>query len=945
MTDHEHDHGPHMTPAAGTAPGLDKPGASDKAKSGIPFMITESMKARLRQLGHDDAAISVMTPEAAHRILGNGHDQSSETDNPRLKAALNIAAQGMFVFPVTLGQKKSEKSKKYSGVRWGMTRDPAQIRRDFHQFPNANVGIATGSVSGFFILEADTVEGHGKDGIASLRALEAEHGTLPATRMAISPSGSIHYYYRNPEGVTIINSSDKLALGVDSRGENGIVLAPPSVRPAKGDKPEGVYRWLNKLPIADAPYWLIERLVKIKVEHIPSGSDPQDDPAKIAAAFEVIPNPDLGWDDWNNRAMALWRATGGSEQGLIILDRWSQKSIKYDPNEVFNSWNRITGCPPTEYTVASVYGWADEVSSDWREKYDQACDEEARLSGEFDDDDENDPDEIKTSSTGKRTRLIIVSDSDHMSRARRFQRIRRPHLVRYRADFMDFVGGAYRVFDDDAIKSETWRFLEKVKARRRVDRTKNAPLETVPFRPNRNSVGETLAALEAVAHLDPDLEVPCWLNGRSDLPPKELIAFPNGILDLRDNKLHPLDPNYFTIAALGFNYVAAAPTPHEWLTFLDQIFHSGNDPEQRKDKEDQIAMLQEVIGLLMTCDTSQEKAFLFLGPKRSGKGTILAMIRRLLASTSVIGPSLQSLATPFGLTPMIGKQLAIIDDLRVTPKDQNLLIENVLKITGRGFFTIDRKYKSAWSGSLLVKLILISNLMPRLGDDSAAIASRFITLITRQSFYGREDPRLFEDKLLPELLGIFHWALQGLQRLRERGYFIETDASKDARDRLGNLGSPARAFLAEHCVLGPDQRVSKDVLYDLWRDYSKDNTTLPGTIEAFSEKLYAAGNGLIGHGRPRDESGKQFNVYTGIRLQTDEELPPAKTLVRRIIREDDKAIYIDSLCTAGEVRLLKSEITMTKTNTEAYEILIPGWWVKRKKLENAQRDDEPDIPF
>lgn len=111
----------------------------------------------------------------------------------------------------------------------------------------------------------------------------------------------------------------------------------------------------------------------------------------------------------------------------------------------------------------------------------------------------------------------------------------------------------------------------------------------------------------------------------------------------------------------------------------------------------------------------------------------------------------------------------------------------------------------------------------KLGDDSAAIASCFITLITRQSFYGREDPRLFEDKLLPELLGIFHWALEGLKRLRERGHFIETEASEDARNRLSNLGSLTRAFIAEQCELGPDQQVLKDVLFDAWRDYNKAN--------------------------------------------------------------------------------------------------------------------------
>ena len=418
---------------------------------------------------------------------------------------------------------------------------------------------------------------------------------------------------------------------------------------------------------------------------------------------------------------------------------------------------------------------------------------------------------------------IILSDKNHVSRARKMRRIHRPNLQHYRDDFMDFDSGAYHVVADGVINAETWTFLDKAKAKRRDGRGKDAVLEIVPFQPNQKSVSETIAALKAVAHLNPKLEPPCWLNSQSDLPASVLIAFPNGLLDLRDKTLHPLDANFFTTAALGFDYVAHAPKPIRWLKFLDEIF-AGDD------KDEQIAAIQEMFGYMMIPDTSLEKAFLLIGPKRSGKGTILAMLRKLLGTGSTAGPSLKSLSTNFGLAPLIGKQLAIIDDLRVgAPKDQDVLIENILKITGRGFFTIDRKFKSAWEGMLLLKLLLVSNLLPKLGDDSAALASRFISFETRVSFYGRENPTLFEAKLVPELAGIFHWALDGLQRLRERRHFKETTVSKDARERLANLGSLTRAFINERCVLqvkdaeGKDVYVEKRELYDKWVEYAKEN--------------------------------------------------------------------------------------------------------------------------
>jgi hypothetical protein len=183
----------------------------------------------------------------------------------------------------------------------------------------------------------------------------------------------------------------------------------------------------------------------------------------------------------------------------------------------------------------------------------------------------------------------IVSGKDHVARARRMCNLRRPHMLHYRDDFMDFDAGAYRVVDDGVITADTWVFLDKARASRMVGRGKDAKQEIVPFQPDRNSVGETLAALKAVAHLNPDTETPCWLNGRDDLSVDALIAFPNGLLDLRSNILHPVDPNFFTIAALGFDYVAAAPKPTNWLNFLDEIF-AGDD------KDEQIAALQEIFG-------------------------------------------------------------------------------------------------------------------------------------------------------------------------------------------------------------------------------------------------------------------------------------------------------------------------------------------------------------
>ena len=175
-------------------------------------------------------------------------------DNPILAAALAYVDRGWHVFPADLsdGQKKSHKSAKRSnGANWGMTRDPDEIRRDFSKPGRDAIGIPTGAINGVFVVETDTVEGHDVDGLAALKQLEAEHGALPDTLMAESPTGSIHRYFQHP-GINIKSSAGRLGPGIDVKGDGGMVIAPPSLRPGKGE-----YRWLNDAPIAAAPVWLI----------------------------------------------------------------------------------------------------------------------------------------------------------------------------------------------------------------------------------------------------------------------------------------------------------------------------------------------------------------------------------------------------------------------------------------------------------------------------------------------------------------------------------------------------------------------------------------------------------------------------------------------------------------------------------------------------------------
>lgn len=76
---------------------------------------------------------------------------------------------------------------------------------------------------------------------------------------------------------------------------------------------------------------------------IPRSSDPTAPMVLVEAAMAAIPNAkaEVHYDDWVKFGYAVYRATGGGEDGYRIWDVWSQKSDKYNADEQQSAWGRI----------------------------------------------------------------------------------------------------------------------------------------------------------------------------------------------------------------------------------------------------------------------------------------------------------------------------------------------------------------------------------------------------------------------------------------------------------------------------------------------------------------------------------------------------------------------------------------------------------------------------
>jgi hypothetical protein len=121
----------------------------------------------------------------------------------------------------------------------------------WNRWPQANVGIVTGAASGLWVLDLD-----GHDGIDSFAALERENEVIISKLSVRTGGGGLHIYFPWPSTGNIRNSVKLHGMKIDTRGEGGYVVAPPSIHES-GD----LYTWTvppGNMALVAAPRWLVD---------------------------------------------------------------------------------------------------------------------------------------------------------------------------------------------------------------------------------------------------------------------------------------------------------------------------------------------------------------------------------------------------------------------------------------------------------------------------------------------------------------------------------------------------------------------------------------------------------------------------------------------------------------------------------------------------------------
>jgi len=140
-----------------------------------------------------------------------------------LEAALRYAEMGYPVFPCVPGGKAPMTPHGFQNA----TTDAAQIEAWWAKHPDANIAMST---EGLLVIDVDGAE-NSWPGDPD-KALDLARGPV-----SLTPRGGRHYIFRQPAGQVWGNTTGRIAPKVDTRGNGGYIVLPPSVVDGKP------YRW------------------------------------------------------------------------------------------------------------------------------------------------------------------------------------------------------------------------------------------------------------------------------------------------------------------------------------------------------------------------------------------------------------------------------------------------------------------------------------------------------------------------------------------------------------------------------------------------------------------------------------------------------------------------------------------------------------------------------
>ncbi|MHA1868695.1 MAG: DNA primase family protein [Candidatus Heimdallarchaeaceae archaeon] len=307
-----------------------------------------------------------------------------------------------------------------------------------------------------------------------------------------------------------------------------------------------------------------------------------------------------------------------------------------------------------------------------------------------------------------------------------------------------------------------------------------------------------------------------------------LICLENGVLDLKNMKLMPHNPDYRFMSKIPVFYKPEAKYG-KIEQFMEEVLY-GED----------VKVMQEWFGYNIYRRYPIKKAVILRGPTDSGKTQILNILKQFIGKDNISGKSLHKIAEgKWQIVKLYNKNSNICDEL--SSKDVND-VETFKAITGGSPVDAEYKFGDSFQFVNYAKLTFAANKIPFVDVDAEddAYFNRWIIFDCENTFEkGSPNTKLEiwrELTTKKELSGILNWAIIGLKRLLKNGKFSYEKTTEEIKLIMLKENS-VFSFVNECCDCVMGEWISKKELHKEYMDYCKLNNKGAVPIKSFGKEL------------------------------------------------------------------------------------------------------------
>ena len=330
-----------------------------------------------------------------------------------------------------------------------------------------------------------------------------------------------------------------------------------------------------------------------------------------------------------------------------------------------------------------------------------------------------------------------------------------------------------------------------------------------------------------------------------------LVNVRNGLLDIRDMSFNEHTPSYLSTVQLNVEYNPQVDCP-QFKKFLNEVLDCKLIP-----------LVQEIVGYLLTTNTASQKAFVFWGPARTGKSTLLWVVEYLLlGKKNVSNIPWQEIGDKFKTAELLGKLANVFSDLPSKSIDDTGIFKVV---TGEDYLMAEKKNKNPFKFKPFARLVFSCNELPRnYVDRTEGFYRRLIIVPFNRQIEKSKIDKSLKYKFQREKEGILNWALEGLKRLYENNFeFSENELTDGVKKEYKRENNNVISFVEECCELDGLFSCSRIELYEAYKEFCVEAGLKALSQIKFNKEL--EGNFNI----TRSRSGK-LRSWNGVRIKLDD---------------------------------------------------------------------------